>query len=72
MRSWARINPQGRIVIPAECRAAAGLKPGDELMIEPIGEGGLRLRTRSSNSSHPRSKSPSVSNALARLPRAAS
>jgi len=46
MRSWARINPQGRIVIPAECRAAAGLKPGDELMIEPIGEGGLRLRTR--------------------------
>ena len=46
MRSWARINPQGRIVIPAECRAAAGLKPGDKLMIEPIGEGGLRLRTR--------------------------
>jgi len=38
MRSWARINQQGRIVIPAECRAAAGLKPGDKLMIEPIGE----------------------------------
>jgi AbrB family looped-hinge helix DNA binding protein len=46
MRSWARINQQGRIVIPAECRAAAGLKPGDDLMIEPIGEGELRLRTR--------------------------
>jgi AbrB family looped-hinge helix DNA binding protein len=46
MRSWARINQQGRIVIPAECRAAAGLKPGDKLMIEPIGEGELRLRTR--------------------------
>jgi len=40
------MNQQGRIVIPAECRAAAGLKPGDELLIEPIGEGELRLRTR--------------------------
>ena len=44
--AWARINQQGRIVIPAECRAAAGLKPGDELLIEPIGEGELRLCTR--------------------------
>ena len=41
----ARINEQGRIVIPAECRKAAGLKPGDELLIEPDGEGELRLRT---------------------------
>jgi antitoxin PrlF len=41
----ARINQQGRIVIPAECRTAAGLKPGDELLIEVIGEGELRLRT---------------------------
>ena len=40
------INPQGRIVIPAECRAAAGLKPGDELLVEAVGEGELRLRTR--------------------------
>src|SRR6516164_8482378 len=46
MRSWARINPQGRIVIPAECRAAAGLKPGDELLIETVGDGELRLRTK--------------------------
>jgi AbrB family looped-hinge helix DNA binding protein len=46
MASWARINRQGRIVIPAECRAAAGLKPGDELLIEPVGEGELRLRTK--------------------------
>jgi AbrB family looped-hinge helix DNA binding protein len=45
MTGWARINQQGRIVIPAECRAAAGLKPGDEVLIEPIGEGELRLRT---------------------------
>ena len=42
----ARMNQQGRIVIPAECRKAAGLKPGDELLIEPVGEGELRLRTR--------------------------
>ena len=42
----ARINQQGRIVIPAECRAAAGLKPGDELLIETVGEGELRLRTK--------------------------
>jgi antitoxin PrlF len=41
----AKINKQGRLVIPAECRAAAGIKPGDELLIEAIGEGELRLRT---------------------------
>ena len=45
MSRRTRINQQGRIVIPAECRAAAGLKPGDELLIEPVGEGELRLRT---------------------------
>jgi AbrB family looped-hinge helix DNA binding protein len=46
MQARARLNHQGRIVIPAECRAAAGLKPGDELLIEVIGEGELRLRTK--------------------------
>jgi AbrB family looped-hinge helix DNA binding protein len=46
MAAWARINQQGRIVIPAQCRTAAGLKPGDELLIEPIGEGELRLRSK--------------------------
>jgi AbrB family looped-hinge helix DNA binding protein len=45
MGSMARINQQGRIVIPAECRAAAKLKPGDDLIVEAIGEGELRLRT---------------------------
>jgi AbrB family looped-hinge helix DNA binding protein len=40
------MNQQGRIVIPAECRAAAGLKPGDELIVEATGEGELCLRTR--------------------------
>lgn len=46
MQARVRINQQGRIVIPAECRAAAGLKPGDDLLIEAVGEGELRLRTR--------------------------
>ena len=46
MQGRARINKQGRIVIPAECRAAAGLKAGDDLLIEFVGEGELRLRTR--------------------------
>jgi AbrB family looped-hinge helix DNA binding protein len=46
MAARAKINHQGRIVIPAECRAAAGLKPGDELIVEAIGEGEIRLRTK--------------------------
>jgi AbrB family looped-hinge helix DNA binding protein len=46
MSTKVRINQQGRIVIPAGCRAAAGLKPGDELLVEVIGEGELRLRTK--------------------------
>jgi AbrB family looped-hinge helix DNA binding protein len=40
------MDQQGWLLIPAECRAAAGLKPGDELLIEAVGEGQLRLRTR--------------------------
>ncbi len=32
-------------MIPADCRAPAGLKPGDELLIEPVSAGELRLRT---------------------------
>jgi AbrB family looped-hinge helix DNA binding protein len=46
MQGKAKVNQQGRIVIPLECRAAAGIRPGDELLIEPIGDGELRLRTR--------------------------
>ena len=45
MTARAKINHQGRLVIPAECRAAAGINPGDELLIEVVGEGELRLRT---------------------------
>ncbi|MFZ3234879.1 MAG: AbrB/MazE/SpoVT family DNA-binding domain-containing protein [Stellaceae bacterium] len=46
MAASARINQQGRIVIPAECRVAADLKPGDELIVETVGKGELRLRTK--------------------------
>jgi AbrB family looped-hinge helix DNA binding protein len=44
MAARASIDCQGRVVIPADCCAAAGLKPGDELLIDAIGEGELRLR----------------------------
>ena len=46
MQARAKINSQGRIVIPAECRAAAGFRPGDDVLIEAVGEGELRLRSR--------------------------
>lgn len=46
MAARVKINQQGRIVIPAECRAAAGIKPGDDLLVDVVGEGELRLRTR--------------------------
>jgi AbrB family looped-hinge helix DNA binding protein len=42
----ARLNEQGRVVIPVECRDAAGMKPGDDILIEVIGDGELRLRTK--------------------------
>jgi antitoxin PrlF len=45
MQARTKINRQGRIVVPAECRAAAGLKPGDDLIVETLGEGELRLST---------------------------
>jgi AbrB family looped-hinge helix DNA binding protein len=53
MQARTRINQQGRIV-PAECRAAAGLKPGDELLIEAVCEGELRLRAPEKRSRKPR------------------
>jgi AbrB family looped-hinge helix DNA binding protein len=46
MTARTRLNQQGRVVIPAACRAAARLKPGDDLIVEVVGEGDLRLRTR--------------------------
>jgi len=39
------VDEQGGIVVPAECRAITGVEPGDELIVEVVGEGELRLRT---------------------------
>jgi len=46
MHAKSKINEQGRIVIPAECRAAAGLTAGQEVVIEVVGPGELRLRSK--------------------------
>ena len=39
-----RMGENGRLVIPAQCRRALGLKPGDEVMLIMENEG-LRLLT---------------------------
>lgn len=39
----ARINMQGRLVIPAEVRAAAGIRPGSDVVLETSG-GEVRIR----------------------------
>jgi AbrB family looped-hinge helix DNA binding protein len=36
--SKVRVNEQGRLVIPAEIRAAAGIKPGSDVVLEVRGE----------------------------------
>ena len=41
--SRVRINAQGRLVIPAELRAASGIKPGSEVVLEAH-EGEIRIR----------------------------
>jgi AbrB family looped-hinge helix DNA binding protein len=41
--SRVRINEQGRLVIPAELRAASGIKPGSEVVLEAH-EGEIRIR----------------------------
>jgi len=48
MATKAKINEQGRIVIPADCREAAGMRPGTEVLVEVVGRGELRLRTKAS------------------------
>ena len=39
-----RINEQGRLVIPAELRAATGIKPGSDVVIEEC-DGEVRIRS---------------------------
>jgi AbrB family looped-hinge helix DNA binding protein len=40
----ARVNEQGRLVIPAELRAAAGIKPGSDVVLEAR-DGEVRIRS---------------------------
>jgi AbrB family looped-hinge helix DNA binding protein len=47
MKAKTTINQQGRLVIPVECREAAGMQPGVEVTIEVMRKGELRLRTKS-------------------------
>jgi AbrB family looped-hinge helix DNA binding protein len=39
-----RVNRQGRLVIPAELRAASGIKPGSDVILEAY-EGEVRIRS---------------------------
>lgn len=41
----ARINENGRIVIPAEIRAKMNLKPGDTVLMKLDGDGVLRIES---------------------------
>jgi AbrB family looped-hinge helix DNA binding protein len=67
MQGRARVNQWGRIVIPVECRSAAGIKPGDEVLITLVGEGELRSEpadrpsTSHRASSHGAFPSPAIS-----------
>lgn len=40
----ARINEQGRLVIPAGIREAAGIKPNSTVLLEIDGAGTLKIR----------------------------
>jgi AbrB family looped-hinge helix DNA binding protein len=40
----ARINEQGRLVIPAEIREAAGIRPNSTVLLELDSAGTLRIR----------------------------
>jgi AbrB family looped-hinge helix DNA binding protein len=45
LRVRAKLNANGRVVIPAAVRRALNLKPGDELIMR-VEDGELRLSTR--------------------------
>jgi AbrB family looped-hinge helix DNA binding protein len=45
LQAKARLNANGRVVIPAAVRKALDLRPGDELIMR-IEDGELRLSTR--------------------------
>lgn len=44
-RATARMNEQGRLVIPAEVRQAAGLEPNTDVIVEAVGKGEVRIHS---------------------------
>jgi antitoxin PrlF len=45
LQARAKLNPNGRVVIPAALRRALDLRPGDDLIMR-VEDGELRLSTR--------------------------
>lgn len=45
MASQGKINGQGRVVIPAEVREAAGFSEGDQVVFEVLGKGEVRVKS---------------------------
>ena len=44
VRAKTRMNEQGRVLIPAEIRAAAGVEPGADVLIEVVGPGQIVIK----------------------------
>ncbi|MGQ0663425.1 MAG: AbrB/MazE/SpoVT family DNA-binding domain-containing protein [Pseudomonadota bacterium] len=45
----ARINQQGRLVIPAAIREAADIRPDSTVLLEVVGKGEIRVRNLSNS-----------------------
>lgn len=52
LEAKARINENGRIVIPAEIRQKMGLKPGDTLVMKLDADGELRIESHRARIRH--------------------
>jgi len=44
VKKHARITSKGQITVPHEIRRALGVQPGDKLLFEKDGSGGVRVR----------------------------
>lgn len=44
----ARISSANRVTIPVQAMRAAGLRPGDEVAVRPVGDGELLVSARGS------------------------
>lgn len=41
-----RVSSKNQVTIPVEAMRAAGLRPGDEIMVRPVGSGEILIATR--------------------------